>query len=152
MKGSEFSFFDAAVEDLEDLAHLEAQGFEPPWTREALAAELQRQEDLFLLARASKEASLAGYAAWRICAHEAELLRVAVAPELRRRGLARNLLRTGLGRLREASARVCFLEVRPDNRGARNLYRALGFREVGERPGYYPDGSRALIYSLELNP
>ena len=50
-----------------------------------------------------------------------------------------------------ARARGCAsisLEVRPPNEPAVALYRAYGYREVGRRPDYYPDGEDALIMLL----
>ncbi len=95
-----------------------------------------------------------GFILSRIAADEAEILTIAVDPDCRGRGLARLLLghhapelaRRGVGRL--------FLEVEEDNAPALALYRRAGFRQVGERAGYYPkpDGSRAraLVMRLEL--
>jgi [ribosomal protein S18]-alanine N-acetyltransferase len=38
-----------------------------------------------------------------------------------------------------------WLEVHEANLNARNLYRKLGFKEVGKRPGYYSDQSAAIL-------
>ena len=40
---------------------------------------------------------------------------------------------------RESGAQVAWLEVRPSNHPALNLYQSLGFKEVGRRPRYYDD-------------
>ena len=50
-------------------------------------------------------------------------------------------------------ARIAYLEVRPSNASARQLYSTLGFRHVGTRKGYYPaPGGRedAFILSTPL--
>jgi ribosomal-protein-alanine N-acetyltransferase len=52
---------------------------------------------------------------------------VAVYPEYRRRGLARQLLETALDWVRSQGGRKVFLQVRVDNEGARQLYRSFGF-------------------------
>ncbi|TQF76591.1 ribosomal-protein-alanine acetyltransferase, partial [Elioraea sp. Yellowstone] len=55
----------------------------------------------------------------------------------------------------EAQARGAgrlFLEVAVGNAAARRLYGRLGFREVGQRRGYYPDGADALVLALALSP
>jgi len=64
---------------------------------------------------------------------EWEILNVAVAPEWRRRGVARDLLMDLLTNLEGA----VFLEVRESNVAARNTYKSMGFKEVGWRPEYY---------------
>lgn len=142
----------ATAADLEELAALEAVAFTHGWSTKALAGELRREEGVFLLARAEGSSTLAGYACWSRIEDEAELLRVAVAPRFRRRGVARRLLTEGLRLLTAAGGRSCYLEVRPDNHGAASLYRSLGFRREGRRRRYYRDGSAADVYLWEEPP
>ena len=139
----------AGVADLPALAALEAASFPDSWSERLLAGELAASGSLLLLASDSSSTPL-GYAAFRRAADEAELLRVAVAPAARRRGLARRLVEAGLARLLREGVRSCFLEVRPANAPALALYRALGFREAGRRRRYYADGSDALLLRLDL--
>jgi ribosomal-protein-alanine N-acetyltransferase len=134
--------------DLPALAALEAASFPDPWSETLLAGELAAPTSLVLVAFEASAAT--GYAAFRRAADEAELLRVAVAPAARGRRVALRLVEAGLARLLADGVRSCFLEVRPENRPARALYRALGFRETGRRPRYYADGSDALILRLDL--
>jgi len=80
------------------------------------------------------QGTLAGFLVSRqIVEGEREILNVAVHPDFRRRGIATMLIRADLQRWPGDH----FLEVRESNTQARTLYRALGFREVGVRPGYY---------------
>jgi ribosomal-protein-alanine N-acetyltransferase len=58
-----------------------------------------------------------------------------------------------LDRAQKQQAEVCFLEVRRSNEGAINLYRSMGFVQIGERKNYYPsksDREDALIMSRDL--
>jgi ribosomal-protein-alanine acetyltransferase len=64
---------------------------------------------------------------------ECEILNLAVAPETRRRGIARRLLEDFLG----GFSGVVYLEVRESNQGARSFYNSMKFKEVGRRPEYY---------------
>ena len=64
---------------------------------------------------------------------ESEVLNLAVTPDLRRRGVARELLKSFLV---EAPGAV-YLEVRESNRAAREFYKSMGFKEFGSRSGYY---------------
>jgi ribosomal-protein-alanine acetyltransferase len=76
---------------------------------------------------------------------EFEVLNTAIAPEFRRRGVAFALLRS---QLEQAQGRW-FLEVRPSNSAARNLYKRLGFQEIGRRPGYYENpAEHAIVMSF----
>jgi ribosomal-protein-alanine N-acetyltransferase len=144
--------FRLAVEaDLPALEDLEARSFEEPWPRTALASELSLQPSFFLLADGAS-GDLDAYASFRVVADEAELLRIAVSPVRRHRGLAAALLAAGLERCHESGARRCFLEVREDNHGAIRLYRACGFRPTGRRGSYYQDGATALLMILDPIP
>ena len=136
--------------DLDVIAGLEQAAFQDPWPREMLAYELCHPHAVLLVAGRGADGPPAAYAAFRHAAGEAELLRVGVGPESRRRGLARALLVEGLERLRRADVQVCFLEVRVDNRSAIYLYESLGFSCTGLRRAYYRDGADALIFVLGL--
>jgi len=132
------------------LAELEAAAFADPWSPEMLAAELTHTGSVVLVAGAGDGRAPGGYACFRLGAGEAELLRVAVAPEARGRGLARRLIAAGFERLRAVGVTSCFLEVRPANASALAVYRALGFEPCGRRRAYYRDGSDALVLRREL--
>jgi [ribosomal protein S18]-alanine N-acetyltransferase len=140
----------AATADLPRLAELEAAGFAEPWSPEMLAAELTHSGSVVLVAAAGDGRAPSGYACFRQAAGEAELLRVAVAPEERGRGIAGQLVAAGLERLRAAGVTSCFLEVRPANASALALYRALAFEPRGRRRAYYRDGSDALVLRRDL--
>lgn len=139
----------AREEDLERIRYLEEVSFEDPWSPETLARELANPRVLLLMAARDPGAPPGGYAIFRTVADETELLRVGVAPEERRHGLARSLIQGGIARLGR-DIQVCFLEVRVDNHPAIALYQSLGFGRAGYRKGYYRDGTDALILALEL--
>src|SRR5207302_987278 len=105
--------------------------------------------------RAMLGRKLAGFIMSRMVHHgEAEVLSVAVAPEQRGRGVARQLLDLHLRQLATLGIHTVFLEVGEDNAPARQLYRRMGFGEVGRREGYYPDrpgsASAALVLRRDL--
>jgi len=68
---------------------------------------------------------------------EAELLTLAVAPEARRRGLARDLLARFEAEAARRGATRAFLEVAEGNTAAQELYHAAGWRQSGRRRGYF---------------
>jgi [ribosomal protein S18]-alanine N-acetyltransferase len=139
----------AGIDDLPALAELEEAAFADPWSATGLAAELGHPAALILVA-VDGRGEVCGYAAFRRQVGEAELLRVAVHPGRRRRGIARQLVVAGLTRLGVQETTLCHLEVRPGNEAAAALYRALGFAVVGRRRAYYADGEDALLLSLPL--
>jgi ribosomal-protein-alanine N-acetyltransferase len=139
----------AAEADLDAIAGLEEAAFHDPWPREMLSYEMVHPHAVLLVGSCGEEPP-AAYASFRHAAGEAELLRVAVHPDGRRKGLARALLLEGLERLRKLDIQVCFLEVRVDNIPAITLYESLGFTCVGMRRGYYRDGTDAMNFVLGL--
>ena len=81
---------------------------------------------------------IVAYAVMSVAAGESHLLNVCVSPAHRRRGLARVMVAHLLDLAERQRAQIMFLEVRPSNKAALNLYRDIGFAEVGVRGGYYP--------------
>ena len=139
------------------LAELETRAFADGWSEQALAGTLANSTTLgWLLAPLPAEGSeapipVAGYTLYGTVVDEADLLRIAVLPGRRRRGLGRWLLASTLERLRrDHGVRTCHLEVRADNVAAQGLYLQVGFETSGRRPGYYPDGTDALLFRCSL--
>lgn len=118
---------------------LERTAFDGPW------GALEGHEHLFALPPQA-------YIRWSVVpvAQEAELLRVAVASEARRQGLARRLLEDSETWLRGQGIDTLYLEVRPSNQPARALYEAMGWTLQRKRKAYYRDGEDALIYGKRL--
>ena len=82
---------------------------------------------------------------------EVHILNVAVAPEERRKGVARMLMGETEKRAHQASAALMTLEVRRSNQAALDLYREFDYRAVGVRPNYYVDeGEDAIVMIKEL--
>ena len=132
------------------LAAIHASAFARGWSAmefEGLLAERHVLGDGLFVGRSREPA---GFALSRIVADEAELLSVALAPPARGQGHAAPLLGHHLDELLRAGARVIHLEVEDGNAPALALYRRLGFREVGRRPGYYAkaDGTRAAALTM----
>lgn len=86
----------------------------------------------------------------RATADEAEILTIAVAPEARRHGAGRALLRAAAKEAAKRGAATLFLEVSAANDIAQALYHSEGFAKVGKRRAYYQDGTDALILALKL--
>ncbi|MCC7173945.1 MAG: GNAT family N-acetyltransferase [Bryobacterales bacterium] len=118
----------AGIPDLEEIAAIQAASPEASnWRPESYL------EHRCLVAL--NGGRVAGFVAWRELGEgECEILNLAVAPALRRQGLARTLVRQVLA----VSEGPVFLEVRKSNRAAVNLYEGLGFQQIGTRPKYYP--------------
>lgn len=79
-----------------------------------------------------------GYFVQMMAMDEAHLLNITVAPAWRRQGLGRALLKYAMDTAREHHVRTLFLEVRPSNQAAIELYEQTGFEAFALRKGYYP--------------
>jgi ribosomal protein S18 acetylase RimI-like enzyme len=73
-----------------------------------------------------------------------------VAPEQRRRGIARALVDAALAVLGRAGIEQVRLTVTSPSTAARSLYHACGFRAVGVLPRALKDGARYLDEELLL--
>ena len=140
---SSLSFSTATVQllsaaDIEDVVEIERLSNSHPWTErnfyDALASGY-----LCLIAR--DPGAVSGFAVARLLGDEAELLLIAVTPEMRRQGVALLLWIELAERLQASGARTVHLEVRASNRPAQAFYRSRSFTQSGVRPKYYPNGA-----------
>jgi len=89
---------------------------------------------------------LTSFILYRYFDEHREITILATKPTHQRRGDMRFLL-TYLLERKSPGERV-WLEVHEGNEPARQLYRDLGFQEVGRRPKYYRDGGDAILYTI----
>lgn len=147
---------EALDEDLPKLAEIHAVCFSHAWAADELARMKAQDGTVFLVARRSSpygtRAPL-GFLIVRTAADEAEVITVAVHPRQRGRGIGKRLMEAGLFRLYGDRCKSLFLEVDSANEPALLLYRSLGFRQVGQRKGYYSDSGgdgTALVMRVDL--
>ena len=136
--------------DLDAVAEIESASYPFPWTRGIFQDCLRVGYRCHVL---EADGRLAGYGIVSHALDEAHLLNLCIHPEQRRNGLARLLLEHVVREARVGAANRLFLEVRPSNEAAVDLYKSSGFRTIGRRPGYYPaDEGRedAMVMVLHL--
>lgn len=136
--------------DLDRVAALEAELQAFPWSRGNFSDSLKVGHSVWVCLLAGE---LIGFSVAMLVIDEAHLLTIGVAPAQQGRGYGAELLRRVMDNARSHGAQRLFLEVRPSNARAVDLYRHFGFRQIGLRKGYYPAaGGRedALIFDKEL--
>lgn len=121
--------------DIADVMEIELRSYTMPWTEPTFRSLLRRPDAELLVA--AVDGVLVGYAVSWYVLDQGELGNVAVAPNWRNRGVGRRLVCEVLGHAHQRGVREVFLEVRPSNQVARQLYERLGFQEVGRRRNYY---------------
>jgi ribosomal-protein-alanine N-acetyltransferase len=128
----------ATTDDIGAIAELELVLFgADAWSEHQVAEELAGVGREVLVE--DGETGLLGYVVTMLVGDVADLQRIGVRPEQRRRGLASALLAEALRGSR------MLLEVAETNEAARAFYATAGFVEIDRRRHYYRDGSDALV-------
>lgn len=82
--------------------------------------------------------------------HTGHVTTVGVAPEHRRRSLAKRLMGTVEDGFRKRNVRLVRLEVRTMNIAAQQLYESLGYSVTQKLPRYYSNGGDGLLMLKSL--
>lgn len=144
----------ATVADLEALVSLEEVCFAVPWSRKSFEAELHGNPFSQILVvpgpRETTDILLVAYICVWVIFEEIRFLNLAVHPQFRRQGVAKQLI---LQTLRIGVDQGCcrgMLEVRYSNLAARSLYESFKFKEYATRNSYYTNPTEdAILMSLE---
>ena len=137
-------------EDLDEVMEIEQYSFPTPWSRTVYEHDLMRNpRSRFFVARSEENDVLLGYIGNWVIEDECHVGTIASRREFRGQGIAEALLiHTAQASLAERVTYI-ILEVRENNFAAINLYKKLGFKQVGLRRGYYRDtGEDALLLTL----
>jgi ribosomal-protein-alanine N-acetyltransferase len=139
----------AQLADVPGLVEVERACFADPWSARALGEAVQSETSLAFLAECG--GSIQGFVLARRSGPEAEILDLAVLPNARRQGIARELLRAVRSAVLDAGVSEIYLEVRESNRAAISLYEREGYRPVGVRHRYYRNPpENALVLRVAL--
>lgn len=143
-------FFPMNERDLDSVAALEATLQVFPWSRGNFADSLSGGHSVWVCRLGGE---LIGFSVVMSVIDEAHLLNIGVCQRYQGKGFGARLLRHAMTCAKQGGAARLFLEVRPSNQRAVELYRHFGFRQIGVRRGYYPavvgreDG---LVFDKEL--
>ncbi len=124
------------VEDLDAVMDIERRAYEFSWSRgnfvDSMAAGYIAQ------VLCDEQSQLQGYFVAMAGVDEMHLLNITVEPRLQGRGLGLQLLDGVLLSATVHGAGLLWLEVRPSNRRALELYERYGLHAVARRRAYYP--------------
>ena len=134
------------LRDLNAIEEIERLSYPTPWSRSMFAGELAKPSSICLGAVDAERDELVGYLIISRYVDAWHVMNIAVAPEYRRRGIARRLMERLFEVTERDADRGYTLEVRVSNEAAIRLYEEVGFRTRGIRRGYYTDNREdALI-------
>ena len=142
-------------EDIDQVLTIEQASFTMPWSRNLFLSEFRSPtvSTLLVALADAPQRTVVGFTVFWLVEDEMHILNLAVAPELRRKGIARKLVIAALKRANAKGARRAFLEVRASNAAALKLYSNLGFTGTGMRREYYDlPIEDAVIMTLEQGP
>ncbi len=141
------------VSDLDTVLEIERSTFPSPWTKANFLFELYQNKCAYnFVVRSREQENVSGFSSVWILFDELKINNIAIAKELRGRGigsfLLEHVIRFGYAKGCDAAS----LEVRPSNRIALRMYRSFGFTIAGVRKGYYSDNNEdALLLSLNIS-
>jgi len=135
---------------LDQVIAIENASFKYPWKRASFLSELKVEDAAAHVVMCGQQQVIA-YACLRRVLSELHVLKIAVAPPWRRRGVATWLMDRCFLLARLKGVRIVYLEVRPSNEAARAFYVKLGFKIIGTRLKYYADtGEDALVLKKKI--
>ena len=135
-KSDDLIFSPLRPQNIDQMEQIEIECFSVPWSREALEEELENPYAHYVVCT-DGAGNVLGYIGSRIVLDSADITNVAVRPQYRRRGIARQLVGRMLEQMAEKGVTGVLLEVRESNLPAQNCYAQAGFTVVGRRKNYY---------------
>ena len=123
--------------DINRVYELETLCFRTPWSKNALESELKNDAAHYIVCET--DGVVVAYAGMWAILDEAHVTNVAVAPNMRRRGLGKAIMLRLMQCALDIGAASMTLEVRTSNVAAQSLYASLGFKKAGVRRKYYSD-------------
>ena len=135
---------------LQKILEIEELSFPSPWSLHTLMSEIENPISHFWALIMGK--LLSGYICFWMFDREIQLMSVAIHPHDRGKGLGHYLLKEMIETGISKGIQQIWLEVRPSNLVAKELYERLGFEEAYRRPRYYPDTHEdAIVMGLNLS-
>ena len=125
------------MEDGAAIAELEYSLFRDAWSEKSILETLKQPNAICLIAE--KADRTAGYLLAYTAAEEMEIARIGVVKEMRRQGVARELLGALEKIGKQSGIEKILLDVRSGNEAAHKLYTSEGFTEDGIRKHFYSD-------------
>ena len=114
------------------------------WTGEKMKSELENHHGIGAF---NDQGEMESFCLYRKASGVREIMLLATRHREHRAGAMRSLIRSLIAEL--GPEEVLWLEVHAGNLPAISLYESLGMHLCGERPDYYADGGKALLFEYK---
>lgn len=135
----------AENKDVFDILSLDNENFSNNF-KEAFYLEYIKNQRVIV---AEKEENVIGYVIFNQILDEAEIYKIVVLKELRKKQIAFKIIEFLLNKLKKTNVEKIFLEVRKNNIPAINLYKKCGFTNIREIVDYYNNPKENGIMMLK---
>ena len=135
-------------EHLRQMAEIEKEAFDMPWTENMFIQEVNSENATYVVGTRGEEVIC--YGGFHTVLDEAHITNIAVKSTSRGKGIGRFLFATLLAKAKEAGAKLVTLEVKTTNTAAISLYESFGFKVAGVRKRYYNNLYDAYVMWLDL--
>ena len=135
LKDAMLIFRPMVEDDLPGVMRIEQAAYQFPWTETIFRDCLRVGYCCWAL---ESDDELVAHGVMSVAAGESHILNLCVHPDSQNIGLGKDMLNHLIEIARHHGAEMVFLEVRPSNEAAIQLYMSAGFDEVGTRNDYYP--------------
>jgi len=114
--------------DMAEAVRIDQDSFEEPWTDERLINHLREPECIGLVVE--EDDRVVGYVVYLLKRNRLMVIRMAVAPSHRRRGIGRAILNKLAGKLNAVGRSKITIEIPETDLGSQLFMRSCGFRAV----------------------
>ncbi|MBQ7867487.1 MAG: ribosomal protein S18-alanine N-acetyltransferase [Clostridia bacterium] len=140
------------LEDVPQVHQIELDTFHTPWSYQSFVDEMTTNKCARYIV-AEEDGKVLGYAGAWLIFDEGHITNIAVIQSARGRGIGKGVTHELMQYAANMGVQYMTLEVRKSNTVAQNMYKSLGFIELGVRKRYYEDnGEDAYLYVCQNMP
>lgn len=131
------------VKDLECIKDILISDFDDFWNYNILKDELKSENSKYIRAKFNSE--IVGFVGIKILFDEADIMNIVVKKDYRNKGIGTILLENLVSLSKKLCLNSLSLEVNEENIPAINLYKKLGFKNIGIRKNYYNEKNGIIM-------
>lgn len=141
------SLIELTTDCIDDIMPIEQAAYEVPWSKGHFLDCLKSD---YLMQIIMDEGEIIGYWVLQIILDELHILNICVNPAHQGNGFGKKMLESLKEYCSTKGMNRILLEVRRNNKVARNLYKTSGFKQIGLRKGYYPGVGHTRVDAIVM--